>query len=451
MKLPALRIGLVTLAYLGSSSALSVAADSKGPAHEPAARQLFDEVVKAYRSLDAYTDQGEFVAAMTLDGRSETQKTPLHLSFARPNRVSVDAGPIRLVSDGTTLTSLVTPLKRFETRPAPKAIDLETFHTGPAGAMLFGGPAAPVTFVLASLLVDPHAAESVLREFAATLKNDADRESGGKPHRVIRIVCGDGSEIRLLVDPATKLVREIDLVVNAKKMSDTLGASVVVNRLGWTSGPISTAQPGPDAFAFKPPKLFSKIDPFSVAAGAAAAGPAKFRVVDLVGKPAPQFVLTVLDGADKLKLITKADLAGKVVVLDFWATWCEPCMRELPDIQKVVERFAKENKEVVVIAVSGDERPSEIRDVRKLVESTLKRQSITLTAGAVGKIALDPSGTVRDAFEVEGFPTLVIIDAKGTIQSAHVGQADDIRETLARDVDTLLQGKSLVKDAKGEK
>jgi thiol-disulfide isomerase/thioredoxin len=60
-----------------------------------------------------------------------------------------------------------------------------------------------------------------------------------------------------------------------------------------------------------------------------------------VGKPAPDFSLTLLDGPGKVKTITKAELAGKVVLIDFWATWCGPCLMELPEIQKLIENYGE--------------------------------------------------------------------------------------------------------------
>jgi hypothetical protein len=126
-------------------------------------------------------------------------------------------------------------------------------------------------------------------------------------------------------------------------------------------------------------------------------------------------------------------------------------MIELPEIQKLVEQRAKDKKDVRVIALSQDRDPEELAEVRKLVEKTLKDKEIDLlSAGSVGLIGLDPSNTVGEAFQVEGLPTLVVLDGKGVVQSAHVGYSPDIREKLAAEIDTLLSGRPLAHPTKAE-
>ena len=71
-------------------------------------------------------------------------------------------------------------------------------------------------------------------------------------------------------------------------------------------------------------------------------------------------------------------------MIDFWATWCGPCMKELPEIQKLIESYADTKKEVVVVALSQDDEPAEITQLRKLVEKTLADKKINLTTAPGG-------------------------------------------------------------------
>jgi thiol-disulfide isomerase/thioredoxin len=220
------------------------------------------------------------------------------------------------------------------------------------------------------------------------------------------------------------------------------GQELAIEKFGWSSGAISTQVPKDRSFAYEAPKGFAKVD--SILEPPQEEKPSS----PLLGKSSPDFTLTLLDGPGKTKTVTKAELAGKVVVIDFWATWCPPCMKELPEIQKLIDSFANTDKNVLVVAVSQDSQPAEISEVRKLIEKTLTEKKIELTGNPVGRIALDPSATIGSAFNVEGIPTLVILDGKGFVQSVRVGYDPDAPEplskTLAKEIDSLLAGKSLI-------
>lgn len=96
------------------------------------------------------------------------------------------------------------------------------------------------------------------------------------------------------------------------------------------------------------------------------------------------------------------------VVVTFWATWCKPCRKELPELQKLVERYG--DRGLQVVAVSGD-GPVDQAKVRPYIRSS----------GFDFVVIPDPDGAWRRRFQVEVFPTSFVIDADGTIVHRQVG------------------------------
>ncbi len=134
---------------------------------------------------------------------------------------------------------------------------------------------------------------------------------------------------------------------------------------------------------------------FALSIGSASAG-------QQVGKPAADFSLT--DAAQKpVKL---GDLRGKVVLIDFWASWCEPCLRELPELEKLHKQLA--SRGAVIIGVNIDRE-------RKNADDLIARLKLSFTN------LYDPKGQLAEVYDPPKMPTSYVIDAQGTVQLINEG------------------------------
>jgi peroxiredoxin len=139
----------------------------------------------------------------------------------------------------------------------------------------------------------------------------------------------------------------------------------------------------------------------------------------LVGKPAPDFELQLLTG----KKFQLAQNRGRVVVLDFWATWCGPCLTAMPLVDRIVHEF--DGAGVQLIAVNQQETP-------KQITSMLERHKLNLT------VALDRDGGVSQKYRAESIPQTVIIDRTGNVARVFVGIGPNSAETLREALRSVL-------------
>jgi thiol-disulfide isomerase/thioredoxin len=141
---------------------------------------------------------------------------------------------------------------------------------------------------------------------------------------------------------------------------------------------------------------------------------------DLVGKVAPDFTLELLDG----KSFQLSQQTGKVIVLDFWATWCGPCIQAMPQVDGVVNEFKDQNVELVAV---------NLQEGSEQIKSTLERLKLD------PRVALDIDGVVAARYAATAIPQTVIIDRKGNVARLFVGGgagfADDLRAALQDVVD----------------
>ena len=112
------------------------------------------------------------------------------------------------------------------------------------------------------------------------------------------------------------------------------------------------------------------------------------------GAQAPEFELSTLDGES----ILLSDLRGKIVVLNFWASWCPPCRWEMPSFERIWREYRDMGVVFIGVAVSDEEE-----DARESVDK----------AGVTYPIGLDITGKITTDYRVTGLPTTYVIDRKG--------------------------------------
>ena len=140
-----------------------------------------------------------------------------------------------------------------------------------------------------------------------------------------------------------------------------------------------------------------------------------------VGRPAPNFEFPGLDG----KLVSLSDYLGKVVLVNIWATWCRPCVDEMPSMQKLYQEFKDDDFEI--LAVSIDAPGSGV------VAPFMRKYNLTFPA------LLDSEGTIRESYGATGIPESFIIDRQGILVKKIIGAADWSSPEVFRFFRNLLQ------------
>jgi peroxiredoxin len=138
---------------------------------------------------------------------------------------------------------------------------------------------------------------------------------------------------------------------------------------------------------------------------------------------ASDFTVQMSDGS-KVRL---SELRDKVVLINFWATWCPPCMKEFAELpEKIVKPY--KNKEFVFLAISRGEEPEKVN--AKM--DKLKKKGIDFTVG------YDPEKEIWSKFAEHSIPKNYLIDKNGVIRYISTGFEKDSLEKLAKEIDKLL-------------
>lgn len=253
------------LVFFWPSSSLGPARaeEPDSPKRNPDALRLLADIRNAYQALPAYADRGEVAFKGTRTAPQGKHSigsiegtSMLRMMFLRPNRFVIQTDKHHLVSDGDQLIIADQPSKLYISKPAPKkTIDTHTITDGldfmTSAELLLD---IPLTFALetAAGLVRGQDPEHVLLDQDAKVRMEPDRVVDGEKAKSLLISEEDGkqrSDLRLIVDPNSKLVKRIEFT----GIDDETTCTIV-----WTVRPISTAVPEANAFTYRPPPGFTK-------------------------------------------------------------------------------------------------------------------------------------------------------------------------------------------------
>ncbi|MGH7724941.1 MAG: redoxin domain-containing protein [Candidatus Eiseniibacteriota bacterium] len=363
----------------------------------PTAQQILSRTADNYRGVARYAFEGVLRTDMTYQGQYQNISVDVRGAFERPGKYRLmlesQAGSSAFVSDGDSVTTYSGQLGQYSRSPwvAPNPGGRHSLPGfDPGGGHPFsgyermdenlvsasvermdtlevGGRQAPAWVV--SVAYDP-----------ASIGSDSLTTIQGKTFWI------DARTGHVLRD-AVVIQRHSPGVADTLTMRQSADYKVT-----------SWDEPLPDTtFAFRPPAGSVPVAQIGAGGAVAAAGDGKWS-----GKAAVDFTLPDLAGKSHKLSAQK----GKVVLVNFWATWCGPCRREMPEIQKLYDEFKGKGLSVYGVNCS---------------ESTAKAKNYVTNNKYTFPILLDTSGAVQEQYGVEGIPTVLIVDRAGTVSAHYVG------------------------------
>jgi len=142
-----------------------------------------------------------------------------------------------------------------------------------------------------------------------------------------------------------------------------------------------------------------------------------------VSQPAPEFSLKAIKNYSAEKPLSLKDFRGKVVYVDFFASWCIPCRQSLPFLNNIRNRYSDRGFEVV--AVNLDEDPKAAMDF-------IKRFNIDYP------VVVDPSGKVAESYGLQGMPNSFLVDRSGKVRDIHIGFQEKDKTKVERAIISVL-------------
>ncbi len=385
------------------------AAPAAAPQIDEQAQQVVQALADYHADLKGLAAHVNVEIAMTRFGESQTMQQRFQFAAQQPNKFYMEVlegqNAAKMVSNGEQLFTYVPALQRYTREQAPA--DFETLAENRLVGLLTNGTGDLFTVLMRPKPYDALVSDVQKLEYAGKEKvgdQEVHRINFDVPDGPFAMWISTGQTPRIL-----RIVPDLSKAL-AEQGAEGLDVSVTVNFDQWTDNP----EFEDNRFAFDAPadaKLVKNLF----------AQPKH----PMVGKAAPDFTLNNLAG-ESIKL---SDHQGQdIVVLDFWATWCGPCVRAMPVLSEVTGNYAAKGVQFYAVNLREDD---------PTIKQFLEKQELDVP------VLLDRDGAIAQQYGVRGIPQTVIVDKQGKIQVVHQGFSPTLKADLTEELEALLAGEDL--------
>ena len=365
------------------------------PADEPAeVRELLEQVRSAYSGISTLRLKGVVTGTFDVAGKQSQQKVTFTSAIGDGGLFRHEIpGELIVAADSEATWVYFPAAQRYYRTPIDGAATQPATRQLPTAARQ-----ALLSHDLSLLLALSDDAAAALRTLGRLQMSEGS----------LLVTRTDGSTWKLEFDPGTKLISTATVdEAEALRKAGVPDVKVAMREIVYQSTP--GAAIAAEALAFQPPEAAQEVEPTQPAGGPSRAG-----------APAPELSLPDLEG----KAVSLEGLRGKVILVDFWATWCGPCVMAMPHLKALAETHGAEGMVVLAVNLREDEAA-----VKQFVDEH------GLAAEAV-MVVRDAEGSTAERWGVQAIPFSVVVGRDGVVREVIVGLQP---EKLAAAVEAALE------------